>query len=174
MPASVTFQRDTGAATGSPAKGTSRGNAGDVNWKNVDDIATGPSSAKIVAGNNSFEIFLFALISGTFTQLSNGLFAHTAGTYGAGFTLVGAVSSTYTTPSTSANAALTVDMTSPIAITSGEAVLFSTTGPEDASPTSTLSAAGYSQYMVTQLQTTAAASAGLTSTQTLSFQWDET
>ena len=60
---------------------------------------------------------------------------------GTGLTIKGTVSSTYATPATTANAALTTTMTSVIAIASGLAVLFSTTGPYDASPTATLAAA---------------------------------
>jgi hypothetical protein len=88
-------------------------------------------------------------------------------------TLKGTVTSTYATPATTTNASLTTDMTSAISIASGLSVDFSTTGPEAASPTSTLSAAGYTQYLATQLQTTSSAAAGDTATVTLTLQYDE-
>ena len=59
---------------------------------------------------------------------------------GTDLTLVGKVTSTYATPTTSALTS-TTDFTSTVAIGSGIAVNFSTTGPQDASPTSTLSSA---------------------------------
>jgi hypothetical protein len=86
---------------------------------------------------------------------------------------MGVVTSTYTTPATSTNVALTVNMTSAISIGSGQSVLFSTTGPYASSPASTLTTAGYTQYLATQLQTTVAALPGDTSTITLTLQYNE-
>lgn len=61
----------------------------------------------------------------------------------------------------------------PVAIGSGLSVSFSTTGPEDASPTSTLAATGYTQYLATQLITSGAAAAGDMATITTTLQYDE-
>ena len=174
MAATFEFNEDNGAATGSPAKGTTRNTAvTQNNWKNVDDVATAYTTSPITAGNNSFTKYQFGKFTGTFNQISSGLWAHTAGTLGTGLTLKGVVTSTYATPSTTANAALTTDMTSVIAITSGAAVLFSTTGPEAASPTSTLSAAGFTQYLATQVQTTVSAAAGDIGSITLTLRYNE-
>lgn len=174
MAAAFEFNQDTGAATGSPAKGTTRVTAvTNCNWKNSDTQGDAYSSFPIQAGNNSYTIYQFGKFTGTFNQILNGLFAHTATSFGTGLTLKGTVTSTYATPSTSANAALTTDMTSPIAIGSGLTVLFHTTGPEGASPTSTLSAAGYTQYLATQLQTSGSAAAGDTAQVTLTLQYAE-
>lgn len=183
MAAVVDWCEDNGAATGSPSHGTTRtGFSGaplctDVNWKNVDNCTNNGGGAytafPIFWGNNSYEKFLYLHFTGTFTTISVGLFAHTATSFGTGLTLKGTVTSSYTTPATAANAALTTNMTSAIAIGSGLSFDFSTTGPQDGSPTSTLSAAGYSQYLVTQLQTTTSAAPGATATVTLSVQWNE-
>jgi len=54
MPATVVWQEDNGTATGSPAKGATRANASQVDWKSVDDIATSRNTATIIAGQNSF------------------------------------------------------------------------------------------------------------------------
>lgn len=173
MAATFEFNEDNGAATGSPSKGTTRNTAvTQVNWKNVDDVATAYSSSPITAGNNSYAKYQFGKFTGTFNQISAGLWAHTSGTLGTGLTLAGKVTSTYATPSTTAISGST-DMTSAISIGSGATVNFSTTGPEAASPTSTLSAAGYTQYLVTQLQTTGSAVAGDTATVTLTLQYNE-
>ena len=174
MAATFEYNEDNGAATGSPAQGTTRNTAvTQVNWKNVDDVATSYTTSPITAGNNSYTKYQFGKFTGTFNQISSGLWAHTAGTLGTGLTLKGVVTSTYATPSTTANAALTTDMTSVIAITSGATVLFSTTGPQAASPTSTLSAAGFTQYLATQLQTTASAAAGDIGSITLTLRYNE-
>ena len=174
MAATFEYNEDNGAATGSPAKGTTRNTAvTQVNWKNVDDVATAYSSSPITAGNNSFTKYQFGKFTGTFNQISAAVWAHTAGTLPTGCTLKGVVTSTYATPATTANAALTVDMTTAIAIGSGQTVNFSTVGPEGASPTSTLTAAGFTQYLATQLQTTGSAPAGDIGSQTLTLRYNE-
>src|SRR5665213_279104 len=118
MAATFAFKEDNGAATGSPTRGTTAGTTvTTVNWKNVDDaVATAYSASPITAGNNSFSKYQWGAFSGTYNQISAGLWAHTAAAFGTGLTLKGIVSSTYATPSTTTNAALTVDMTSAIAI----------------------------------------------------------
>lgn len=173
MAATFEYQEDNGTAAGSPAKGTTR-NTGvtQQNWKNVDDVGTAYSASPITAGNNSYSKYQFGRFTGTFNQISSGLWAHTAGTPGTGVTLFGAVTSTYATPSTAANGALS-NISTITAITSGAAVLFSTVGPEGASPTSTLAAPGYSQYLVTQLRTTGSAAAGDTATLTTTLRYNE-
>jgi len=173
MAATFEFNEDNGAATGSPAKGTTRTTAvTQCNWKNIDDVATAYSSNPVIAGLNSYIKYQFGKFTGTFNQISAGLWAHTAGTLGTGITLAGKVTSTYATPSTTAMSGST-DMTSAIAIGSGATVLFSTTGPEDASPTSTLAAAGYTQYLATQAQTSSGAGAGDSGTATLTLRYNE-
>ena len=173
MPATFEYNEDNGTATGSPAKGTTRNTAvTQVNWKSVDDVATAYSSAPINAGENSFPKYQFGKLTGTFNQISNGLWAHTAGTLPTNTTLYGAVTSTYATPAQTATSGL-VDISTVTAITSGTAVNFSTVGPEGASPTSTLAAAGYTQYLVSQARTTASANPGDSGNLTLTLRYSE-
>lgn len=173
MAATFDYQEDNGTATGSPAKGTTRTTGvTQVNWKNTDDVATAYNLSPIPAGSNGYTKYQFARFTGTFNQISSAKWAHTAGTPGTGISLYGAVTSTYATPSTASNGALS-DISSITAIGSGATVLFSTTGPEGASPTSTLSAAGYSQYLATQLRSTGSAAAGDTAVLTLTLQYNE-
>lgn len=173
MAANFEFDEDNGAATGSPSKGTTRNHAvANVNWKSVDDVATAYSAAPINAGENSFPKYQFGHITGTFNQISAGLFAHTAGALPSNTTLYGGVTSTYATPSQAATAGLT-DISAPVAITSGAAVNFSTVGPEGAAPAATLSAAGYTQYLVTQVRTTGAAATGDSGSITLTLRYSE-
>jgi hypothetical protein len=181
MAATFAFDRDHGAATGSPAHGTTT-SAGvtDVNWKSTDTEATAYTAAPIVDPGNSFDNWLFGHLSGTYNQILNGLFAHTSTAFGAGLVLKGPPACTgdgdrllYTTPSASTNANLTTTMTSVIAIGSGVAVCFGATGPyATGKAASTTANPAYTNYLTTQLQVSGAA-AGDTATVTLTLQYDE-
>lgn len=182
MAATFDWNRDTGTQTGSPTKGTTRSTGvTDSNWKNTDTYATAYSAAPITAGNNSYEIWNFGVFSGTFNQISAGLFAHTSTAFGTGLTLKGPPTCTgdgnrllYTTPSTTANANLTTDMTSAISIGSGVAVCFGATGPEATGKATTMTTNPcYTNYLATQLQTAGSAAAGDTATVTLTLQYNE-
>lgn len=173
MAAIFEYNEDNGAATGSPAKGTTRNTAvTQVNWKSVDDVATAYDDAPIVATNNSYIKYQFGKFTGSFNEIGSAKWAHTAGVLGTGLTLVGKVTSTYATPATTAMSGST-NMTSVIAIGSGADVDFSEVGPEGGSPTATLENPGYTQYLATQLQTTGSAEAGDTATVTLTLQYNE-
>ena len=181
MAATFAFDADHGTQTGSPTKGTTR-TAGvtDVNWKNSDVHADVYSTYPITDGANSYEIWLFGHFSGTFNMILSGLFAHTATAFGTGLTLKGTPSCTgdgdrllYTTPGVAANAALTTDMTSAIAIASGRAVFFGATGPEATGKAATMTTNPcYTNYLTTQLQVSGAA-AGDTAQVTLTLQYQE-
>ncbi|HEY4359390.1 MAG TPA: hypothetical protein VGN17_00375 [Bryobacteraceae bacterium] len=184
MAATFNWCQDNGTQTGSPAHGTTQsGFSADTHyptqqdWKNADDnqqnSGTAYSAAPITAGNNSYTVFQYGKFTGSFNQVSAGLWAHTSGTFGTGLTLKGTVTSTYATPSTTTNASLTTDMTTAISIGSGLTVDFSTTGPYDASPTSSITSSGYTQYLATQLQTTSSAAAGDTASAVLTLQYNE-
>lgn len=183
MAATFEWDEDTGASTGSPAKGTTRTHAvTDVNWKNSGIQGTAYSSAPISAGNNSFEKWQFGHLSGTFNSISNGFFAHTAGVFGTGVSLFGPNSCTgdadrplYTTPAAATNnTACPFDMSSVIAIGSGKTVCFGATGPEaTGKATSTTSNPAYTNYLPTQLRTTGSAAPGDTTQVTLTLQYDE-
>lgn len=182
MAATFAFDRDSGDAAGSPAKGTTRtAGVSDVNWKAVTTEGTAYSASPITAGANSVENWLFGHFSGTFNQISAGLFAHTATAFGTGLTLKGPTAmtadgdnETYTTPSATTNANLSVDMTSAIAIGSGSAVWFGATGPEATGKAASMTTNPcYTNWLVTQLQTTTSAAAGDTAQVTLTLQYNE-
>jgi hypothetical protein len=182
MAATTTWYADHGTQTGSPTKGTTRDAASDVNWKNSDVQADAYSSYPITNGSNSYEIWLNCkFTASSFNNISAGLFAHTATAFGTGLTLKGPASCTsdgtrllYTTPSTSANANLTTDMTTAISIGSGVTVYFSATGPEATGKASTLDGTvdRYTNFLTTQLQTSGAG-AGDTAQVTLTLQFNE-
>lgn len=175
MAATFEFEEDNGAATGSPAHGTTTTAARtETNWKNIDDSTTAYSSSPVVAGNNSFDKWQYGHFSGTYNQILNGLWAHTSTAFGTGLTLKGVVGATYTTPSATTNANLTTNMTSAIAIGSGAAVNFGATSVQAAGKASSTTAnPAYSQYLTTQLQTTTSAAPGDTATVTLTLQYNE-
>lgn len=171
MAATAQFYEDNGAATGSPAKGTTRAVAPNCDWKSVDDITTPRANATIIAGQNSYHKYQFVKFTGTFNSISAGKFAHTSGTVGTGLKIVDKISSTYATPTT-ADLSGSTDITTAKQINSGQAVKFSATGPEG-SASDTLTSEGYTQYIITQLQTEATAAAGDIGQQELTFQWNE-
>lgn len=155
-----------------------------VNWKNTDDVATAYSSSPITAGSNSYEKWQFGIFSGSYNQISNGYFDHTATAFGAGLTLKAFPSLTasglalwYTTPATTANALLTKDMTSVNGSfpTSANVVMFSGTTPNASTPKAATTTANpaYTNYLTTQLQTTGSAAAGDTAQVTLTLRYDE-
>jgi hypothetical protein len=179
MAATHAFKEDNGAATG--GRGTTAGTTvTNVNWKNIDDTTTAYSSSPITAGNNSFTKYQYSDFSGTFNSVGTMKFSAnttSAGLAGSalatGLTLKGVVTSTYATPATAANGALTTDYTAGgPAVASGASVNVGTTGPNNAA-SSSITAAGQSQYYPTQLQTTTSAAAGDTATIYIAVQYNE-
>lgn len=171
MAATTTWYEQNGTASGSPASGTET-TISSCDWKSVDDTTTARASAPVLAGSNSYSKYIYLKFTGTFNQISAVKFAHTSGTLGTGISLKGKVTSTYTTPATSALASAT-DITDTKAIADGAPVLLGTTGPNDANPSASQTSTCYTQYLVTQVQTTASASAGDSGTVTLTVQYNE-
>lgn len=175
MAATFEWDEDNGAGQ------TITHGVGNTNWKDIDDTTTAYTDAPITAGNNSFDKWIYGHFSGTYNEISAGLWAHTNGAFGSGITLVASPTMTadgdrlaYATPSTAANANLTYDATSVISIGSGKAVWFGPTGPgSSGKAASTTSNPAYTNYLTTQLQTTGSAAAGDTATATLTLQYQE-
>lgn len=181
---------DNGAQTGSPLHGTTRSGfpadthyATDVNWKTADDCtantgtaySAAPISVPASSSNYSMPKYQYGYFVSGFNQISAGKWsAHTdANTLPSGVTLKGTVTSTYATPATT-NSSFATDFSSQVVIGSGSTVNFATSGPENASPTSTLSAAGYTQYLATQLVVASTCTTpGDTSTLTSTLQYSE-
>ncbi len=171
MAATTNWYEQNGTATGSPAHGT-ESSISSCDWKSVDDSTTSRASAPVLAGANSYIKYIYLKFSGTFNQVSAVKFAHTAGTLGTGISLKSKITSTYATPSTSAMGSAT-DITSTTAIGSGASVLLSTSGPNGTTTSSSATTTCYTQYICTQVQTTASASAGDSGTVTLTVQYNE-
>lgn len=153
----------------------------ETNWKSIDDSTTAYSSAPIVAGANSYSKWQFGKFTGTFNQILNGLWSHTATAFGTGLTLMASPTMTadgdrlaYSTPSASTLASLTYDATAVTAIGSGKAVWFGATGPANSGKAASMTTNPcYTNYLTTQLQTTGSAAAGDTAQVTLTLRYDE-
>lgn len=157
----------------------------ECNWKNIDDSTTAYTSSPITAGNNSFEKWQFGYLSGSWNNISNGYFDHTAGALGTGLTLkcqpsmtTGTDKLAYATPSTTANSSLSKTITSVnSSFPTGAAVVWfsktSQTGTMTSSVSNTGTDVAYTNYLTTQLQTTGSAAAGDTATVTLTLRYDE-
>lgn len=171
MAATTTWYEENGSATDNPAHGTPTV-VTTCDWKSVDSATTTRAAAPVAAGSNSYHKYNYVKFSGTFNEISDAKFAHTAGTLGTGISLKGKVTSTYATPATSALSGST-DITETTPIASGMAVLLSTVGPQGADPTASINAEGYTQYIVTQVQTTSSAVAGDSGAATLTVQYNE-
>lgn len=181
MSATFAWDEDTGTQTGSPLKGTTRtGGVTDTNWKNSGTQGDAYSDFPITDGSNSYDKHQFGHFSGTFNQISSGLYAHTATAFGTGLTLKGVPAMTvdgdnvtYRTPATTANSGLSTDMTSAISIGSGVAVWFGATGPEATGKAASMTTNPcYTNWLTTQLQTSGA-SPGDTANVTLSLRYSE-
>jgi hypothetical protein len=174
MSSTFAWQRDNGAATGSPTHGTTRGAASVSDWKSVDDNTTAFSAAGVQQGLNSFEAWLYGKWTGTYSNIFAVLWAHTAGAMPGGSTLKGVTPATYTTPSQSTNSNLTVDMTSVISIGSGQSVNVGATGPEAAGHAASTNAnPAFTDYLATQVQLANNATVGDSPVITQMVQWNE-
>jgi len=137
------------------------------NFQNQDVASAAQyTSYPITAGNNSYEVFLRGHFTGTFNKVQNLQFWKSAGTEGTGESLYweDGGEPTYTAPATTTSVATSAVPTadpgsSNVSINDSQA--------------SSLSAAGYSDYIVLQLRTTTAAEAGDTETFTFTLQYDE-
>jgi hypothetical protein len=120
----------------------------------------------ITAGNNSYEVFLRGHFYGAFNKVQNVQFWKSAGTLGTGESLYwkdGGVEA-YTQPLTTA---VLTDAVIPTSDPGSSNVSI------NSSQASSLSAAGFSDYIVLQLRTTTAAEAGDTETFTFTLNYDE-
>ena len=82
MAATFSFDEDNGAG---PA---SSGTVTKTDWKNEDSRTDNYASFPITAGNNSYDKWVYGHFSGTYNNILNGLWAHTATAFGGGLTLM--------------------------------------------------------------------------------------
>ena len=153
----------------SPGTVSSLGASGNLfNFKRADDAtAANYSSYPITAGDKSYEVWLRAKFTGTFNKIDNIQFwRSTDFSPNTGLSLKwgdGGVSA-YATPVTGTNKA-TTDIPTSDPGSANVSIGGNITG--------NLSASGYTDYIVLQLNTTSAAAAGDTSLATFTLNYDE-
>jgi len=137
------------------------------NFQNQDVASAAQYTAyPITAGNNSYEVWLRGHFTGSFNKVQNLQMWKSSGAEGAGESLYwqDGGTETYITPATTTSVA-TVAIPTADPASSNVAI--------GGSQASSLSAAGYSDYIVLQLRTTVSAEAGDTETFTYTLQYDE-
>lgn len=163
----ATFQwAQTNGSSGSESS-TDLGSSGNLfNFKTNDDAtAANYSSNPITAGNNSMHVYLRGHFTGTFSSVDNLQFwMSTDFSPNTGLSVVWKQTATYATPAVTA---LSGSAAVPTSDPGSENVFIGGSGG------GSLSSAGYSDYIVLQLQTTASAAAGDTSLATFTLQYDE-
>ncbi len=167
MPATFNWAQTVGAPTGVRSDLGASGNL--VNFKNVDSIGTSDySQYPVPAGNNSYETWLQGHFTGVFNSIYDLRFwMSTDFSPNTGLVVkTNTQQQTYNQPTslTSSIATNTIGTSDP-----GTANV--TVG---GSLTSSITTSGYTDYIVTQLQTTTAAAAGDTSLATFSLSYIET
>lgn len=172
MAAIATWMEDNGAANGPGGSIRLVSDRGD--FKGIADSTTTLSAdnkvTHIEAGKNSYSKFRYVKFSGSFTSISNVRFAHTGGTLGAGMTIKGKITNNYSPPSTYSLDG--DDITPVINIENGAPVRLGVNGPESAVDSS-LHSPGFTEYCVTQLQTSTNSPIGNIPDITFAIQWDE-
>lgn len=133
-----------------------------INFGSNDSPNLTPATYPIVAGNSSFEKYIKAKFSGTFTEISNMLFWKSSGAYVTGEGITAAANVAYAQPSSTPNA------DSAIPTTSGTALAIQSSGG-----TSTITSPGYTKYIRMQLNTTGSTPSGSVNQKQFSFQYDE-
>jgi hypothetical protein len=171
MAAAFTWVEDNGTVG---AKTTTNGRTGCF-WQNIDTPNDSLYSANpIQAGNNSFAKYQWVAFSGTYNLIQNCILTHSSGIL-TNVALKCLISSVYVQPSTTAITGVTLTDITTVGQTTGT-VSFTTGGSgPTGSPVATLtsSAAGSTQYLVTQLQTTPSAASGDIGSVILTLSYDE-
>lgn len=147
--------------------GASSGNL--FNFKNSNSLVSAAdyTTYPVVAGANSYEVWLRGKWSGTFNKIENLQFFKSSGGPDSGISIKwdGAGNTTYVTPVATASSIATTDVPTADPGTANVSIAGSVAG--------NLTAAGYSDYIVLQAQTTVSASAGDSSSYVFSMSYDE-
>jgi len=123
-------------------------------------VATHP----VLASENTYEKYIRAKFSGTFTEISNMKFWKSSGAYLTGELIKAAANVVYTQPVKTNSTVATVD----IPIIEGSALSI-----QSAAGTATIVATGYTKYICLQLQTTVSTPSGDLNQKVFLFQYDE-
>lgn len=134
-----------------------------ANFGSTDAANLTPASYPVVAGENSFHKCLRSKFTDTFTEISNMKIWKSVGAYVTGEALKYLESTSYVQPvATALGGSSDIPTSEP-----GSQNVLSAAG------TATITAAGYTEYMLMQIQSTGSTPAGAANTKTLTFQYDE-
>lgn len=133
-----------------------------LNFGSNDSPDLSPSTYPIVVTESSFEKYIRAKFSSTFTEISNMKFWMSAGVLVAGEAIKAAENVAFATPSATPNA------DSAIPTTEGGALVI-----QAADGSGTIVAPGYTKYIRLQLDTTGSTPSGAVNQKTFTFQYDE-
>jgi hypothetical protein len=138
------------------------------NFKTSNSLASAAdyTSYPITAGNNSYEVWLKGHFTDSFNKIQNAKFWKSAGGPDAGIGIKwNGITTAYVTPITGASTIATADV--PTASPGSANVSFA------GDLGGNITAAGFSDFIIMQMQTTTAAAAGDTSTYTFTLTYDE-
>ena len=166
----VEWYRDTGAKTGTPAKGAKREKIESISWSAVDSVTTASINAPVLAGDNSCSCYICAKFGGTFTRVGSVKISHEDGALPANTKLVGKVTSSYETPVTTALPGAE-DMSQPKSVDNGAPMKLGA-DPSTANA-DVITSPGYTQWLATQIQTTSGAASGVSPALKLVLSWIE-
>jgi len=138
-----------------------------LNFGSNDSAEINTTTYPITRGDASFEKYLRAKFTGTFTEISNMKFWKSAGTLVTGETIKAAANVAYAQPSATPNADSDVPVTEGTALSmqSAEGAATIVYGASGVS--------GYTKYLRLQLQTTGSTPAGAVNQKTFTMQYDE-
>jgi len=138
-----------------------------LNFGSNDSVNLNTTTYPITRGNSSFEKYIRAKFTGTFTTISNMLFWKSAGALVTGEVIKCAYNASFATPSATANGDSAVPTTSggSSAIQSAEGAATIVYGASGVS--------GYTKYLRLQLDTTGSTPSGAVNQKTFTFQYDE-
>ena len=139
-----------------------------INFGSVDDHELVPATYPITRATNSFDKYIRALFTGSWTEISAMKFWKSAGTYKTDETITGSANATYATPSQTSNGDSLIPTSegTALAINSAEGAATIIYGASGVS--------GYSAYVRLQTKTLVTTPSGAVAQKTFTFQYDET
>lgn len=135
-----------------------------LNYGSTDAADLTAASYPVVAGQSSYEKYIRAKFSDAFTEISNMKFWKSAGSYVTGESVKAGANKAYVQPVSTVSTVATAD----VPVAQGSALSI-----QASDGSATITAPGYTKYIVLQLQTTSSTPAGSTPTKTFTYQFDE-
>ena len=136
-----------------------------LNYGSTDAADLTAASYPVVAGQSSYEKYIRAKFTDAFTEISNMLFWKSAGSYVTGESIKAGANKAYVQPVSTVSTVATAD----VPVAQGSALSI-----QAADGSATITAPGYTKYIVLQLQTTSSTPAGSVNQKTSTFMYDET